>query len=228
MLFDLHVHTVRGSSDSSLKTDEMVQEAIRVGLDGVCLTEHRGPWDPHELGALQRRHEGLLLLNAMEVETSFGHLTVYGLDRFIGGIHDPQSLRRVADVHGAYVVLAHPFRYFLRQPEQNLLYRGQRSLPETLEAIADHPAFALVDAIEVNNGGTSPTENAFALEVARYLGKPTVGGSDAHSTHGLGQSVTVFDDPIGSAAEFMEALHASRFHAAVRTRDGALTHAAGA
>ena len=225
MLIDLHVHTVRGSSDSSLKTDEMVEEAARAGLHGLCLTEHRGPWDRHELVALQQRHEGLLLLNAMEVETTFGHLTVFGLDRFVGGIHDPVALRRVADAHGAFVVLAHPFRYFLRQPEQNLLYRGQRAIPDALEAIAQHPAFALVDAIEVSNAGTSPAENALALEVARYLGKPTVGGSDAHSTHGLGQSVTVFDDPITNATEFMEALHGSRFHAAVRAADGTLTHA---
>jgi predicted metal-dependent phosphoesterase TrpH len=227
MLIDLHVHTVRGSSDSSLKTDEMVEEAVRAGLDGVCFTEHRGPWDRHELEALQQRHEGLLLLNAMEVETSFGHLTVFGLDRFVGGIHDPVTLRRIADEQGAFVVLAHPFRYFLGLPERNLLYREQRPIPSEIEEITTHPAFALVDAIEVHNGGTSAAENAVALEVARYLGKPTVGGSDAHSTHGLGQSVTVFDDPIASARDFMEALHASKFHAAVRTPDGALTHALG-
>lgn len=224
MIIDLHVHTVRGSSDSNLKTEEMIEEAARVGLHGVCLTEHRGLWDKHEFAALQQRHEQLLFVNAMEVESTVGHLTVFGLDRYVRGIHDPVTLRRAADAHGAYIVLAHPFRYLLKQPTENLLYRGERRIPQHASEVKDHPIFDLVDAIEVSNGGTSPAENAFALEVARYLGKPTVGGSDAHSTHGLGQSVTVFQDQIGDAVAFMEALRASRFHAAVRTAGGALLH----
>lgn len=222
MIIDLHVHTVRGSSDSSLSTADLVEESARAGIQGVCLTEHRGPWDRHELAALQERHPELLLVNALEVESSAGHLTVYGLERFVGGIHDPETLRRVADEHGAYVVLAHPFRYLLRQPERNLLYAGATRVPREAREVAAHPIFDLIDAIEVNNGGTAADENAFAREVARYLGKPMVGGSDAHSTHGLGRSVTVFRDRITSAAGFMEALRASRFHAAVRTADGSL------
>lgn len=221
-ILDLHVHTVAGSSDSSLKIDELVTAAGSAGLDGVCLTEHRGPWDPHDFGRLRREHEELVFVNAMEVESTSGHITVFGLDRFVGGIHDPEVLRSVADAQQAYLVLAHPFRYWLSSPASNLLYRDSPRVPQHPRDAAEHPIFELIDAIEVSNGGTSPAENAFALEVARYLGKPTVGGSDAHSTHGLGRSVTVFDDDITDGDGLIEALHASRFHAGMRAPDGTL------
>ena len=40
MIFDLHIHSVKGSSDSSLTTDILLEKAIDIGLSGVCLTEH--------------------------------------------------------------------------------------------------------------------------------------------------------------------------------------------
>lgn len=223
MILDLHVHTVRGSSDSSLKVDELVDEAERAGLDGLALTEHRGPWERHDLEALRERHRNLLFVNAMEVETFDGHLTVFGLDRS-AGIHDPIELRRIADAQGAVIVMAHPFRYYLGQPERSLLFRDAVGRDRVLAELADHPIFALVDAIEVHNGGTSASENALALQVARYLGKPTVGGSDAHSTHGLGRSVTVLPDGVRDAEAVMEALRAGRVHAALRDASGTLHH----
>lgn len=221
MILDLHVHTTRGSSDSSLKPAEMVEEAVRAGLDGLCLTEHRGPWDRHEFAALQEEHPHLFFANAMEVETTAGHITVFGLNRPGGGIHDPETLRRIADAEGAFVVLAHPFRYLLSQPTSNLLYRGELHIPQEPRDVKDHWIFDLVDAIEVGNGATAPAENEFALEVARYVGKPTIGGSDAHSTHGLGRCVTVFRDEITDGEMLLEVLRAHRFHAAVRI-DGTL------
>jgi predicted metal-dependent phosphoesterase TrpH len=223
MILDLHVHTVRGSSDSSLKIDELVDEAARTGLQGLALTEHRGPWERHELEALRERHADLLFVNAMEVETFDGHLTVFGLERS-AGIHDPVALRRIADAHGAVIVMAHPFRYYLGQPERSLLFRDATSRTRAVHELAEHPIFEIVDAIEVNNGGTSAPENALALAVARYLGKPTVGGSDAHSTHGLGRSVTVLPDGVRDAEAFMEVLRAGRVHAALRDTSGTLHH----
>jgi len=222
VIFDFHVHTVRGSSDSSLSVPDLVEEATRTGLDGVCLTEHRGPWDRLEFAALQRQYEHLCFVNGMEIESPGCHLTVFGLDRSIGGSHDPSILRRIADAEGAFVVLAHPFRYFLSQPANNLLFQGSRSFPLEVAQIRTHPIFDLVDAIEVANGGTSTAENALALDVAKALGKPTVGGSDAHSTHGLGRFVTIFDDAFHDTDGFMVALRAGKFHAAVRNAHGTL------
>src|SRR5687768_8976297 len=99
-----------------------------MGLDGVCLTEHRGPWDRLEFAAMQQDYPHLLFVNAMEIDGPACHLTVFGLDRAIVGLHDPSILRRIADAEGAFIVLAHPFRYFLSQPANNLLFGGSNSI----------------------------------------------------------------------------------------------------
>ena len=216
MIIDLHVHTSHGSGDSSLSPQELVAEARRIGLQGACLTEHSGPWDRFEFQRFASQQDGLLLVPALEVETEVGHITLFGLDKYVGGIAKLQELRRVAEACGAYVVLAHPFRnMFHRIPfSPNLLYREVSRYPDTVEDAMGHPVFQLVDAIEVANGGNTDEENAFASEVAHRLGKPMVGGSDAHSTSGLGRCVTVFPEPIATPEEFLQALHAGLFYPA--------------
>ena len=71
---------------------------------------------------------------------------------------------------------------------------------------ARHPLFDLVDEIEVANGANTERESAFALEVASELGFRGTGGSDAHSVHGLGKAVTVFDNGIDSEEDLIEAI----------------------
>jgi predicted metal-dependent phosphoesterase TrpH len=216
MIVDLHVHTTYGSADSNLTPQELLQEAQRIGLDGACLTEHGRPWDRFGIQQLTHELEDLLIVPALEIESTVGHITVFGLDRYVSGIRDPIELRRIADKVGAYVVLAHPFRnMFLKKPmANNLLFQGRDPMPTTVEEVIKHPIFELVNAIEVANGGNSNNENKFAWDVAQHLGKPMVGGSDAHSIHGLGRCVTVFPKRISSATQFLEALHTGNFYPA--------------
>ncbi len=220
----MHVHTSRGSADSNLSPLELVEEARRLGLDGVCLTEHSGPWDKFEYGRFASQHDDLLVVPAMEVESEMGHITVFGLDRYVSGIRDPKQLRSVVDNSGAFVVIAHPFRNFFHNItySSNLLFKDWTSQPTTAEKAAKHPIFGLVDAIEVANGANTDEENLFAWEVAQHLGKRVVGGSDAHSTNGLAACVTVFPERIHTPEDFLEALHAGDFYAAIDLHVGNL------
>jgi hypothetical protein len=222
MYFDLHVHTARGSGDSSLSPQELLDEASRIGLDGVCLTEHNKTWEHSDLRWFSERNSNLLVVRAMEVETDMGHVTVFGLDGYVPGIWSAYELRRVADKHGAFLVSAHPFRgIFTPQfKTNNLLFRDWSALPETAQEAAEHPIFSLVDAIEGLNGGNTDRENSFAISVSRYLGKPTVGGSDAHSHHGLGACVTAFRDSINTEKEFLELLRSGNYYPVQGLRQG--------
>ena len=221
-LFDLHIHTTKGSSDSSLNPEELILEADRLGLRGLCLTEHSGPWERHEFERFASRHS-VVLVRAMEAETDMGHMLAFGLDRYQPGFHKAAELKRAAAAVGGFVVTAHPFRWALsqRKREAALIYQSVPDpLPEKPEEALDHPVFKLVHAVEVANGGTADQENEFAMRVAAMLRLPVTGGSDAHSVHGLGRFVTAFDDEINNESQFLAALHSGKFYPAVGLRSG--------
>jgi len=62
---DLHVHTAPASAPASAcassSVDDIISEARRVGLDGICLTDHNYRWDPTEIQRLRDKHQFLVL-----------------------------------------------------------------------------------------------------------------------------------------------------------------------
>ena len=224
-IFDLHIHTTKGSADSNLTPEELILEAERLGLRGLCITEHSGPWDRHEFQNFASQHN-VVLIRAMEADTDMGHMLAFGLDTYQSGFHKAEILCKAAREQGGFVVSAHPFRGVLsrRIGQRPYLYRAtpDEPLPNIPEEAMEHPVFKLAHAIEVVNGGTSDEENAFAMQVATRLRVPVTGGSDAHSIQGLGKFVTAFPDEINSEAEFLTALHSGKYFPAEGLRAGQL------
>jgi len=217
-IIDLHVHTIKGSMDSDISPRRLVERALGMGLTGVALTEHLSPWPVEEVEGL-RRESGLFIVNAKEWATDMGHIIVIGLGREAKNIQRVQQLREVAQAQGAYMILAHPFRYF--PGPSNLLFGSKRdSGGLTVEELAQHPLFELVDAIEVWNGGCTEGENELAQAVARYLGKATVAGSDAHMPSEIGRYATAFEGDLGREQELLAALWSGRFYPLRRDAEG--------
>jgi PHP-associated len=210
-LVDMHVHTVRGAADSSLTPDQLIEEAKRIGLSGVNISEHDRVWEPHLLEEFRQR-SGLFVSRGMEVSTDMGHMIVIGLDRYVAGIRRAVELRRVLDEVGGFMIVAHPFRHFF----DPIHFRRDGRPPFEMtpdEAAERMPVFKLVDEIEVANGGSTPRENQFALKVTKALGKRGIGASDCHSTQGVGYYVTVFEEELLDQQHMLEQLRARRFHA---------------
>ena len=223
-LFDLHIHTTKGSSDSSLTPEDLILEADRLGLRGLCLTEHSGPWDRHEFKKFASLHN-VVLIRAMEVETDMGHMLAFGLGGYRAGFNKAAKLHKAAKAAGGFIVTAHPFRGVLSGASNSraLIYQSiSDPLPRLPEQALEHPVFKLADAVEVANGGTIDRENEFAMKVAGLLKMPVTGGSDAHSVHGLGKYLTEFPDEVKDEAEFLKALHAKQFHPVTGLRTGNL------
>ena len=211
-IVDMHVHTVRGAADSSLTPDQLIEEARRIGLTGVNVSEHDRVWEPHLLEEFRER-SGLFVSRGMEVSTDMGHMIVVGLDRYVAGIRRAAELRRVLDEVGGFMIVAHPFRHFF----DPIHFRrdGRPPFEMTPEEAAEHmQVFKLVDEIEVANGGSTPRENQFALKVAKVMGKRGIGASDCHSTQGVGYYVTVFEEELQNEEHMLGQLQARRFHAA--------------
>ncbi len=215
-VFDLHVHTSRGSSDSNLTPEQLAERAIEIGLDGVCLTEHGGGWDRREI---ERTFPSeLTVIGGIEAATDAGHVLVYGMQSYVNGMHSAAGVRKAVDRAGGVMVSAHPFRnLFNPRPNiANLLYPDPCARPESPRRASEHSVFGAVDEMETANGGNTPEENEFAAAVARELGLRGTGGSDAHSLHGLGRCVTVFDGDVRSEADLIEALRNRAFAPAER------------
>jgi len=218
MLVDMHVHTSIGSPDSNLTPPRLLEVAHEVGLDGLVIVEHNDPWTGERL---ERFHQesGLFVCSDREWETDFGHIIVLGLDSDVQGIERAEELHRLARAQGAFIILAHPFRFF---PSHSNRLFGRQYDPSALTAseLAQHPVFELVDAIEVLNYACTQKENELAQEAARVLGKPGVAGSDAHTYMEVGRCVTIFQRTVGSEEELIEELRAGRYRLAQRKPSG--------
>ncbi len=220
-IIDMHIHTTRGASDSGLDPDDLATEARARGLTGVNMSEHDRLWDTFVLKEFREKNSDLLVANGMEVSTDMGHILALGLREYVGGIRRMEKLREVADEHGAFLIVAHPFRHFF--DPVYFTRQGKEPFKLTPGQATRLPVFQFVDAIEVLNGANTVKENLFALRVAQALGKPGTGGSDAHSTQGIGTYCIELDKDCESQEELLAELHARRFHAAHGLLDGKLT-----
>lgn len=221
-IIDMHMHTVLGAYDSSLKPDDLAEEAVRVGLTGVNISEHDRLWDRYTLEKFRTEKSPLFVNNAMEVTTDMGHIICVGLNEYVPGIRFLKKLRGIIDDVGGYLIVAHPFRHFF--DPVYFMRQGKKPYDMVPEVLARLEVFEYVDAIEGLNGFNSARENIMALRVAKLLGKPVSGGSDCHSTQGIGYYCTLFEDVIETPEQMVSELRAGRFHAGHGLAAGDLTH----
>lgn len=221
-IIDMHMHTVLGAYDSSLKPDDLAEEAVKVGLTGVNISEHDRLWDRYTLEKFRTDKAPLFVNNAMEVTTDMGHIICVGLNEYVPGIRFLKQLREIVDERGGYLIVAHPFRHFF-EPSY-FTRQGKKPHEMVPEVLAKLEVFEHVHAIEGLNGFNSPRENIMALRVAKLLGKPISGGSDCHSTQGIGYYCTMFEKDVETPEEMLTELHAGRFHAGHDLASGSLTH----
>ena len=204
MVIDLHTHTRFGSSCSYMYPEEMVRQVKRLGLDGVCITEHNHSWSPADLRSLSEEC-GVVVLGGVEVATDLGEFLVFGVHQTSWSIPTAEELRRIVDEAGGVMIAAHPFRDVTSSYSE-----------DAVEEFTHRQVFKLVDAAEVFNGRSTRRETNFGYDVLRRIGLKGTGGSDAHAVHAVGECVTVFDNPVASEAELVAELKSGRFKAVHR------------
>ena len=208
LLIDLHTHTYPKSDDSFMGVDDLIDTAKRLGLDGVCLTEHDVFWSLDEVRILSKRHD-FLVLPGCEINTDAGHILVFGLEQYVFGLHKPDFVRRMVDRQGGVIVSAHPYRRrFLEEPA-----RQPEARADMLERAIGDGFFQSCDALEgINGRGTLP-ENRFSRDLGESLQMNATGGSDAHRLEQLGTAATRFEKKITSLSDLIVEMRAGRFMA---------------
>lgn len=201
MIIDLHNHTIYRSYDSVLKPEELIARAKELGLDGVCITEHDFFWEPGAVEEMAVEH-GFFVLPGVEINTEDGHILVFGLERYIYGMHKTAFLRQAVDEAGGAMILAHPAR--------------RRLYPEdTIEAAVERAyqsgVYDMVDGLEILNSRATDTENDFAASLNEKLRLKATGGSDSHGAWEVGRCATVFERTIASLQDLITELKEGRF-----------------
>jgi predicted metal-dependent phosphoesterase TrpH len=202
MRIDLHVHTSPRSPCSRIEPLELIQEARRLKLDGICLTEHQTVWDSQEVDKLAQ-NGGIEVFRGNEFTTNQGDILVFGYYKDIKELLTIQELHNEVKAAEGFMIAAHPFRGFKTF--------GIGQLQMTPEQACKRKVFDFVDAIEIGNGKLSEEENHMALKVATQLGLPGTAGSDAHQLDEVGKWVVHFEKRIQNEEELVEELCAGRF-----------------
>ena len=210
LFIDLHAHTYPGSDDSFMPPDELVETAKGLGLDGICITEHDYFWDPEDILALSKRHS-FLILPGCEINTDAGHALVFGLDKYVFGMHKVPFLHNLVEGAGGVMIAAHPYRRrFLKE---------QAHKPDEYEYMVDRACadgfFSFCDAIEGFNGRAVGLETGFSLELGHRLRLPMSGGSDSHRAAHLGNVATRFHNKITCLEDLIGEIKSGRFEPAV-------------
>ncbi len=209
MIIDLHTHTRPGSDDSFLQPAELIEQAKRNGIDGICLTEHDWFWKEGDIARLSQEHDFLILPGA-EINTDDGHVLAFGIEKYSYGMHRTEKLRNIIDDVGGAMILSHPYRRF---------FHNNGDIPEAIERCYQRPFFQHIDIMEVYNGRASVSQNQFSLDLCRRLDLKGAGGSDAHSFSDVPSCATYFEKDIKNLEELIAELRAGRFRA-VDLRDG--------
>ena len=187
MIIDLHVHEKTYSSDSHIALEDIIDKAMEMGLDAVCITDHESVKLREKAHALSRKKNFPVFVGA-EVLTYEGDLLVYGLDHLPAGIMHAEELAAYVTSRGGAVISAHPYR------------KNNRGLEDHLRSVKD------LSGVEGLNGNTPFHLNLKAFEMAEEIEKPTFGGSDAHHIGEVGKYATRFNGNIGNEQELAQAI----------------------
>ncbi|MHA1378949.1 MAG: PHP domain-containing protein [Candidatus Helarchaeota archaeon] len=202
MIIDLHVHTSPLSPCSNITLEQTIDEAIKIGLDGIVLTEHNKLRTKEEMELIRKKYD-FLVLQGNEITTLQGDILVYGSDKNTEEMISAGELRKLVGTEGVFIAAAHPFREFL--------VVGIGVLKLEVKDAANRRVFKFVDGIEIQNGRVSDQGNNFASRVNEQLGLVGIGGSDAHEIYEIGKVVTKFQNNIKNEAALVKELHAKRF-----------------
>ena len=207
MLIDLHTHTTVSSGCSVMSPEGLIEAARRRALDAVCVTDHFSIEGANATQDLARKMD-FPVFRAVEARTDWGDMLVFGIYRDIPEGISLHDLCRIVHEVGGLIFVAHPF-HTGGGPSLTLSFRG-RGLD--LETDWDQVGVLKeLDGVETLNGNVSAEDNAAARRLARRLGVPGIGGSDAHAVGMVGSAATRFSSPIGSDAELVSALRGGEY-----------------
>jgi predicted metal-dependent phosphoesterase TrpH len=167
MKCDLHVHT-NYSFDSNTSPKEIVDKAIKEGVNCIAITDHgeiKGALEAMEYA----KGKPILIIPGIEVKSKEGDILGLNVkEKIPNKLSARETIRRIKE-QGGFVVIPHPFGLFCK-------FRG--NLKELIKEI---------DAIEVLNASIFGNGNEIAKKIAKENNLPFTVGTDSHFPNFIGK-----------------------------------------
>jgi predicted metal-dependent phosphoesterase TrpH len=167
MKCDLHIHTCY-SFDSNASPKEIVDKAIRKGIDCLAITDHgevKGALEAIEYA----KGKPILIIPGIEVKSKEGDILGLNVKEKISNkLWAKETIKRIKE-QGGFVIIPHPFGLFCK-------FRG--NLKELIKEI---------DAIEILNASIFGNGNEIAKKFAKENNLPFTVGTDSHFPNFIGK-----------------------------------------
>ncbi len=184
MKCDFHCHTFY-SYDSSALPKEMVEVALKKGIDCLAITDHgqiKGAIEAIEFA----KGKPILIIPGIEIKTKEGDVLGLGIkEKVEDGLSAKETILKIKKL-GGLAIIPHPFALF---------YPFKGNLKEILK---------IIDGIEVLNASVFGSGNKKAFELAKKFNLPFTVGSDAHFPNFVGRVWLEFPDQKLSVKEVLE------------------------
>lgn len=189
MIIDTHIHESKYSLDSEISLEEIVNRAKKIGLDGVCITDHESSQIMDEAHAYSKS-TGFLILVGAEILTYEGDILVFGLKHLPNKKMHAKDLLKIVSDNNGIAISAHPYR------NNN---RGMGDYIREAKMLG-------LSGVEAFNGSTEPYQNLLSYSLATELNLPCIGSSDAHVIENVGKYATVFPNGIRDEKDLIQAI----------------------
>lgn len=181
MKWETHCHTLysntrRRKFDALNSPREMIEAAIRRGLDGIIITDHDSVKGGLVGKEMAKGYGDFKVIPGAEVTSKAGHILALGIDENVPkGLSVEETVELIHDLAGI-AIASHPFSSRVRP------------------SVGNHCLKA--DGVEVFNATNRGLANSRASSLARLHGRPRTAGSDAHWTRTIGTAGIICDDPL--------------------------------
>jgi predicted metal-dependent phosphoesterase TrpH len=171
MIIDPHIHS-KYSGDATPTPVEIIKRSMEIGLDAIAIADHNS-LKGSQVALKEAKNLGnLLIIPAMEVSSSKGHIVALGVNEKIdAGMSPEETIENIRD-QGGIAIAPHPF----------VRYR---------EGLCNYVKNLDIDAIEtLNSRYIFGFSNWRAKKLAEKKEIPQIGSSDAHFLGAIGSCVT--------------------------------------
>ena len=160
MIIDPHIHSTY-SGDSTASVKDIIKHSRKIGLDAIAIADHNSLKGSEVALKNYGKMDDLVIIPAMEVSTSKGHIVALGISEEIPKGISPEETVDLIRIQGGIAVAAHPF----------VTYR---------EGLFTQVKYVDVDAMETLNSRYILDIQIGELKNGHRKKIPQIGASDAH------------------------------------------------